>query len=145
MSETGIISQEYQNSADLFRDINQSVIALKKRHFNLAGATRITGEEMSGAKRMLVAVLRRLIERLEPQSSARDADDGSVQIPPFFLKRLQERHSGEIQWYVEDLREVAQAIEEERPLTDDLIARLDELCGQLDAETTAIHRRLWRK
>jgi hypothetical protein len=50
-----------------------------------------------------------------------------------------------MQWYVDDLREVMKAVEGERPLTGDLIGHLDELCGQLDAETTAIHRRLWRK
>ena len=146
MSETGVLSQEYQNMADLFRDINRSVIVIKKLHFNLSGASQITDEELAGARGMLTSVLRRLIEIFRSHSPAQGAgDDDALQLPPFFLKRLHELHSAEMQWYVDDLSEVMKAVEGERPLTGDLIAHLDELCGQLDAETTAIHRRLWRK
>lgn len=145
MSETGIISQEYENTAELFRAINESVIVLKKKHFNLTGAAQVTTEDISEARKLLTDLLRQLIEELEHEPSALVTEDTSLQVPPFFIKRLQERHSGEMQWYLKDLRELLQALEEERPLTGDLITYLDELCGQLDAETTAIHRRLWRK
>lgn len=145
MSETGIISQEYQNTAELFRAINQSVIVLKKKHFNLTGAAQLTTEALSEARKLLSDLLRQLIEKLDHDSSVLPTDDNSLQVPPFFIKRLQERHSGEMQWYLQDLQKLLKALEEERPLTDELVSYLDELCGQLDAETTAIHRRLWRK
>jgi rubrerythrin len=145
MSETGIISQEYENTAELFRAINQSVIVLKKKHFNLTGAAQVTSGDLSEARKLLTDLLRQLIEKLEHEPSVLMTEDTSLQVPPFFIKRLQERHSGEMQWYLKDLRELLQALEEGRPLTGNLITYLDELCGQLDAETTAIHRRLWRK
>jgi hypothetical protein len=149
MSETGIISQEYENTAELFRAINESVIVLKKKHFNLTGAAQVTSEDLSGARKLLTDLLRQLIEELENEPSAPVSAAGtegtSLQVPPFFIKRLQERHSGAMQWYLNDLRALLQALEEGRPLTRDLLSYLDELCGQLDAETTAIHRRLWRK
>lgn len=145
MSETGIISQEYQNTAELFRTINQSVIVLKKKHFNLNGAAQLSTKDISEARRLLSDLLRQLIEKLSDDSSTLLTDDDSLQVPLFFIKRLQERHSGEIQWYLQDLQKLLKALEEGQPLTEELIAYLDELCGQLDAETTAIHRRLWRK
>jgi hypothetical protein len=67
-----------------------------------------------------------------------------VQVPPFFVKRLQERHGNEMEWYLDDLRDLRTAVREAKPLTNESISHLDELCSQLDAETSAIHRRLWR-
>ena len=144
MSETGVISQEYSSTAELFRMINQSVIILKKMHFNLAGAANVTPEQLREARELLTQLLGQLIEVLHSQKSQLASDDDRLQVPPFFVKRLQDRHGNEMEWYLDDLRELLAAIRDATPLTDELISHLDELCGQLDAETSAIHRRLWR-
>ncbi|HYX27305.1 MAG TPA: hypothetical protein VE863_01965 [Pyrinomonadaceae bacterium] len=144
MSETGVISQEYYSTAELFRTINQSIIILKKKHFNLAGAASVTPEQLLQAGELLTQLLGQVIDALHSQQPQLASDDDQLQVPPFFIKRLQERHSSEMEWYLDDLRELLVAIRDEKPLTDDLITHLDELCGQLDAETSAIHRRLWR-
>lgn len=144
MSETGIISQEYYSTAELFQTINQSIIILKKKHFKLAGAASVTSEQLREAGDLLTQLLGQLIDALHSQASQTPIDDDRLQVPPFFIKRLQERHGNEMNWYVDDLRELLVAIRDAKPLNEDLIAHLDELCGQLDAETSAIHRRLWR-
>jgi len=145
MSETGIISQEYQDTAELFRDINRSVMLLKKHHFQLSGAKQISDQDLLEARQLIASVLRQLVAKLNKEVSFATEEKMSSRVPPFFLKRLRERHRGELQWYVEDLQELRLAIEDAQPLTDELIAHLDELCGQLDAETTSIYRKLWRK
>lgn len=144
MSETGVISQEYYSTAELFQTINQSIIILKKKHFNLAGAASVTPEQLREAGDLLAQLLGQLIGALHSQQPQLASDDDRLQVPPFFIKRLQERHSNEMDWYLDDLRELLMTIRDAKPLNDDLIAHLDELCGQLDAETSAIHRRLWR-
>lgn len=145
MSETGIISQEYQNAADLFRDINRAVVVLKKRHFKLSGASQITEQELLEARQLLVGVLRQLVAKLGMENSSEAGENEPTQIPPLFLKRLYQRNQGTISWYVEDLEELRRVLDEDTPLTEEMIKRLDELCGQLDAETTSIYRKLWRK
>jgi uncharacterized coiled-coil protein SlyX len=145
MSETGIISQEYQNAADLFRDINRAVVILKKRYFKLSGASQITEQESSDSRRLLVSVLRQLVAKLGKESSPMEEKQETTQIPPFFLKRLYQRNQGTISWYVEDLEELCSVLDKDRQLTEEMIKQLDELCGQLDAETTSIYRKLWRK
>lgn len=144
MSETGVISQEYYSTAELFGTINESIITLKKKHFNLAGAKSITPQQLLEAGELLTQLLRQLIDALHSQQAHLGSEADRIQVPPFFIKRLQERHGNEIEWYRDDLRELLVAIRDGKPLTEELIARLDELCGQLDAETSAIHRRLWR-
>jgi hypothetical protein len=144
MSETGIISQEYQKAADLFRDINRAVVLIKKRHYKLAGASLISEQEMLEARRLLVSVLRRLSAKLG-QDTSQSAEEEEPLIPPFFLKRLYQQKQGVLPWFVDDLEELRRCIEEDCDLTDDMVSRLDELCGQLDAETTSIYRKLWRK
>ena len=145
MSETGIISQEYQNTADLFRDINRAVVLLKKRHFRLSGATRITEQDLIEAKQLLVSVLRQVVAKLGGENVCAESVGEPPEIPPFFLKRLYQRNQGTLAWYMEDLEELQRVLDEDRPLTEEMIKRLDELCGQLDAETTSIYRKLWRK
>lgn len=145
MSETGIISQEYQNAADLFRDINRAVVILKKCHFSLAGAIQITEQEMLESRQLLAGVLRQLVAKLGTETTLAQGETGQSQIPPLFLKRLYQKNQGALDWYVKDLEELRRVLEEDGPLTEEMIKRLDELCGQLDAETTSIYRKLWRK
>ena len=47
MSEIGIISQEYKNTAGLFQKINQAVIVLKKDFYE---SNSITSETINDAK-----------------------------------------------------------------------------------------------
>lgn len=144
MSEIGIVSQEYQTSAELFHLINESVITLKKRHFNLTGAAQVSDEQANRSNRLLVDFLKHLIRKLENPTSA-ETISPQIEISPFFVKRLQEKYGGSLEWYVEDLEGLLAGIEGEGSLSSEQIKYLDELCGQLDAETTALHRRMWRK
>jgi hypothetical protein len=145
MSETGIISQEYQNAADLFRDINRAVVILKKLHFKLSGASQITEQELLESRQLLASVLRQLVAKLGKETPPAEGEIEQPQIPPLFLKRLYQKNQGTLDWYVEDLEELRRVLDEDGPLTEEMIKRLDELCGQLDAETTSIYRKLWRK
>lgn len=144
MSETGVISQEYYSAAELFQMINQSVIILKKKHYNLAGAANITPEQFREAGELLIQFINQVIETLQSDRSLLTGHESHIQVPPFFINRLRERHRNEMEWYLNDLQDLLIAIREEKPLTKDLTIQLDELCSQLDAETSAIHRRLWR-
>lgn len=145
MSGIGIISQEYENTANLFKALNQSIILLKKHHFQLKSAENITEQQLLSARRAIASILEQIIAQLSEKNLLDEVENEVTQIPPFFIKRLQEQHKGNLEWYVDDLQELQQNISDAQPLTDEFIARLDDLCEQLDAETTRLYRKLWRR
>lgn len=145
MSGIGIISQEYKNTANLFKTLNESIILLKKQYFQLKSAENITEQEIFTARENLASILGQIVEQLSDNNVLRENEQYSPQIPPFFIKRLQEQHKGNIDWYKDDLEEVQQILSDDQPLTEEFINRLDELCEQLDAETTRLYRKLRRR
>ena len=145
MSGIGIISQEYKNTASLFKILNESIILLKKHHFKLNSAVNITIQEISDAREKIAKVLGQVIAQLDDNNFPEDSEQNLLQVPPFFIKRLQEKHKGDIDWYKDDLKEVQQILNDDEQLTDEFINRLDELCEQLDAETTKLYRKLRRR
>ncbi|MDJ0800296.1 MAG: hypothetical protein QNJ51_26395 [Calothrix sp. MO_167.B12] len=145
MSGIGIISQEYKNTASLFKTLNESIILLKKHHFQLKSAANITTTEISDAREKLANILGQVVAQLNENNLPEDSEQYLPQVPPFFIKRLQEQHKGNIDWYKDDLEEVQQILNDGQQLTDEFINRLDELCEQLDAETTRLYRKLRRR
>jgi hypothetical protein len=147
MSDIGVLSQDYENTAELFRAINQAVILVKKRFYRLAGAAQVSDQQLSEARQSLSRIINELIAELEITSEdpAEQDDQELGEIPAFLVRRIQEKHQGDLQWYLKDLHTIHQTLISEEPITEEQIGYLDELCEQFDAETSALHRRLWRK
>ncbi|MCW5318869.1 hypothetical protein GTQ43_36045 [Nostoc sp. KVJ3] len=145
MSGIGIISQEYKNTSILFKTLNDSIILLKKHHYKLNSAEHISAQELSTAREKLADILDKVVTQLNDNNSLEENEQYLPQIPPFFIKRLQEQHKGDINWYKDDLKEVQQILSDGQELTSDFINRIDELCEQLDAETTRLYRKLRRR
>lgn len=148
MSDIGVLSQDYQNTADLFRAVNQAVILVKKRFYHLTGAVHVSDEQLAQARVSLARIVNELIATLEPTNHPEAVeldDDEPTGIPPFVVRRIEDKHRGDLQLYLEDLRVLGDTLDHEQLLTEEQIRYLDELCEQFDAETSALHRRLWRK
>jgi len=145
MSDIGTISQDYQTTADLFRAINQSVILVKKQFYHLSSATQISDAEMRQARRTLSDIVNTLVAGLEAPEKLDDEDEETPGVLAFLLSRIQEQHQGDLQWYLDDLQRLRETLDYEKPITEEQIRLLDELCEELDAETAALHRKLWRK
>ncbi len=141
MSESAIISHEYQSFADLFRTLNRYVVLIKKLHFRLPGAERVGDAEVAEAKRFLDDLLRDVIGDLR----AVTRPSGARRVPKILIKRLQDHHKARMAWYVDDLEALRQALTGNRALNEDLIRCLDDLVGQLDLETNALYRKLMRR
>jgi hypothetical protein len=148
MSDIGVLSQDYQNTAELFRAINQAVILVKKRFYQLTGATQVSDQQLGQARQSLARIINELIASLDAPTGddtvERDEEEPPG-IPAFLVRRIGEKHQGDLQWYLEDLRALRHTLDYEEPFTEEQIRYLDELCEQFDAETSALHRRLWRK
>ncbi|WP_353933388.1 hypothetical protein WJM97_23170 (plasmid) [Okeanomitos corallinicola TIOX110] len=145
MSGIGIISQEYKSTANLFKNLNDYIILLKKHHFKLKSGENITSQEIISARNYLSNILGQIVTQLGDSNGVGEGEQNLPKVPPFFIKRLQEQHKGDISWYKNDLEEVQQSLVGNEPLTDKFIDHLDELCEQLDAETTRLYRKLRRR
>jgi hypothetical protein len=148
MSDIGVLSQDYQNTAELFRAINHAVILVKKRFYELTGAAQISDEQLGEARQSLARIIHELITNLEAVHVVKGVEldeNESTAIPAFVVRRIEDKHQGDLQLYLEDLRALRRTLDCEELLTEEQIRYLDELCEQFDAETSALHRRLWRK
>ena len=145
MSETAIISHEYQSFSDLFRKLNRYIVLIKKQHFHLPGAERLHDAEVSEAKRFLDDLLGDIIADLENTREASARTPVTRRVPKVLVKRLQEHHKARMAWYVDDLMELRQALMGNCALNEDLINCLDDLIGQIDLETNALYRKLMRR
>lgn len=142
MSEIGIISQEYKNTAGLFQKINQAVIILKKDFY---GNNSIASETINNAKSLLADVLANILMQLGDNLADIVFDGKLISIPPFFIKRLQENHQGDLEWYIEEIKELQLRLKENKVLDQNSLDILDEICGQLDAETSKLYRKMRRR
>src|SRR5262245_14685770 len=94
MSDIGVLSQEYQNTAEWFRAINQAVILVKKRFYNLAGAAEVSDRQLGGARQSLARIINELIAKLEAPAGddTIEYDEEEPTVIPAFLVR--QRHQG---------------------------------------------------
>jgi hypothetical protein len=152
MSDIGVLSQDYQNTADLFRAINQAVILVKKRFYELTGAAQVSDKQLSQARQSLAGIINELLDSLETRPGKDGAErpgesdeDEPAGIPAFLIRRIEGKHQGDLHLYLEDLRALHHTLDYDGILTEEQIGYLDELCEQFDAETSALHRKLWRK
>lgn len=142
MSEIGIISQEYKNTAGLFQKINQAVIVLKKDFY---GSNGIASTAVKDAKSLLSNVLANILMQLGDNLADIVFDGELISIPPFFINRLQENHQGDLEWYIEEIKELQLRLKENKVLDENSFNMLDEICGQLDAETSKLYRKMRRR
>ncbi len=145
MSTIGIVSQEYKNTANLFKKFNEAIVLLKKCHFKPISSANINEEEIVGARKVIASILSQIIAQLNDDNLPKENKQELSLIPPFFIKRLQEQHRGSLEWYIEDLNKVYKALMENQALTLSFIDCLDKLCEQLDVETTRLYRKLRRR
>lgn len=145
MSTVGIVSQGYKDTAELFRLVNNSAILLKKHHFGLNNGQPVSESELSKAKSLLAVVVGKIIVRLGGKAGSIGNEENHVDIPPFLIRRIRESHKGNLDWHLEELEELEKALREQRELNGDGIEKLDELCAEIDAETTQLYRKLRRK
>lgn len=145
MSTTGILSQDYYNTAGLFKEINKSIITLKKQYYNLPGAKNITELEIKKSREFLADIIGAILVDLGAEIFTSKVRERNYTIPPLFIQRLKERHKAEMPYYLEDLKELYEILSADDPIQLKHIKLLDELCDQLDSETISMYRKLLRK
>lgn len=147
MSEIGIISQEYKNTAGLFQKINQAVIVLKKDSYG-TNSVSPSSTAVKEAKSLLNKVLASIVMMLGDDFDNVVSDGELISIPPFFISRIQESRQGDLKRCIEDIQELQLRLQDNKDnkvLDINSFKILDEICGQLDAETSKLYRKMRRR
>lgn len=141
MSDMSSLSHEYASTTDFSRQINQAVLLLKKRYLRGEPAVQ-RSEELKAARRLVQQTVRALLHRLGSEPTA-GADEESL--PEDVVLRIEERQRGNLDYFTQDLANLAQRFANDAPLGTDELALLDSICEAADASASATFRKLWRR
>ncbi len=147
MSEVSVLSQEYKTASDLSRALNAALIVLKKVQLGLPTAETITPDEIERSQRCLSDILEALRQLLQPGGADHPGatPEAAARVPGALVTRLRVKWQGELDYHLEDLKEIAVRLREGvDALTDADLDRLDALASAADAETSSVFRRLMR-
>ncbi|QDU05722.1 hypothetical protein V6x_54630 [Gimesia chilikensis] len=142
MSDMSSLSHEYASTTDFSHHVNQAVLTLKKQY--LGGGKGVDANDFADASRLVHGMVRRLLQRLgalvEPSQS-----QGLTSIPEDVLTRLEEKQSGNMEYFLEDLVKLEESLSESSDLCASEINLLDTICEVADASASATFRKLWRR
>ncbi len=138
MSDLSGLSHEYASTTGFSREINDAVLLLKKRH--LRDATGIDDQHLAAASQLVRETLQTLLCRLrdEPKSSG-------IEIPEDVFVRVEVKHRGSLDYFIEDLERVQEAFVRGSTLGTNELELLDSVCEAADASASATFRKLWRR
>ncbi len=138
MSDLSSLSHEYASSADFSRDLNKTVLLLKKRF--VRGGDRVEHHE---AIARLRGTLSNILRRLGDTEAV--AQENEIGVPEDVLSRLEGEHRNDMSYFHDDLRRVLTALSTDAPLVREDLDLLDTLCEAADASASATFRKLWRR
>jgi hypothetical protein len=144
MSDMSNLSNEYAASADFAAEVNAAVLALKRAWSRGEGDASGQVTEKPQIRERLAVVLLALARKLLPSDADEDAE-APLLIPEDVVARLEAKHRAQLAWFLDDLRQTATALQDERPLESQQLEALDEVCDAADATASASFRRLWRR
>jgi hypothetical protein len=144
MSDMTSLSNEYAASADFATEVNSAVLALKRAWSRGEDAIPAQAGEELRLRGRLGIVLLALVRQLSAEERTEEAE-APVLIPEDVIERLEAKHRTRLNWYLEDLRQTAVALQSGAALEEPQLERLDEVCDAADATASASFRRLWRR
>jgi hypothetical protein len=149
MSDVSALSQEYQTAADLSRRLSSALLLIKRVFFRLPGAESISRNDIARSRAELEQLVRAIAARLE--GSVLDASRPPTAIDPerlpaALVTRLAEDNRGSPEYFVADLKGVADTLGQRfGKLTADHIKLLEHLASVADAETSRVFRQMMRR
>ena len=145
MSDLGTLSNHYKSSAELTKELNQAVVALKKKFYDLSGAQDISEERLFSYRRYLVEILNTLL--VEFNTDAQEDKEAYQQlVPASIIDRVYKAHKGTMAHYIEDLTEVKhRLLQDGKEITEADIQLLDELTATAGLDASEVFRKMWRK
>ena len=142
MSDMTSLSHEYAAAADFAQEVNSAVVTIKKEQLGLGNPPALNNDSIQQKRQALAAVIVDLLHRLTASGKGKSLE---IVVPEDVLSRLEAKHQSQMDYFVEDLRAVSEALAKRLPLEARQVASLDEICDAADASASATFRRLRRR
>lgn len=132
MSDLGALSHDYELSARMAMELTQQLLAVRKHPGAILESTE---------RERLVALLASIRRQLAHDRSAQP----TAYVPDEIIRRIETRHSGRIEYVVEDLEAAIAALGTGTRLDEDTLRTLDLICEAADNSAAEMYRRLRRR
>jgi hypothetical protein len=141
MSDLGILSNEYRQASELSTSLSDALILLKKVYYKLSESNTVTAEKIDLTRNQLSNFLDALISYLSPDKNSELTI--SKYITKSLIKRLRDKHQGNLVYYLEDLQKLSNYLQESSlVLSENDFKLLDEIAACIDAETSSVFQRM---
>jgi hypothetical protein len=146
MADSSIVSRDYQRASELAEVVSRGVLAVKRRALSLPQAEPDSEELRSALAAVLRAVVVALTERDEEDPASREAVmRARTLLSSELIDTITRMRSGDLTYFVEDVRRAADAISVPKPTLDDAeLDALEQIAGAADAEASRVYRRMLR-
>ena len=144
MSDMSSLSHEYASTTDFSHHVNRAVLLLKKRYLGESRGS-LDSDQLAEASSLIIGMVRQLLARLGAASSEHESPDSGLSIPEDVLIRLEEKQSGNLDYFRDDLAGLEKSLASGSVLGNTELALLDSICEVADASASATLRKLWRR
>jgi hypothetical protein len=144
MSDMTILSNEYSTISSFTKELNDSILTLKKEQKRLHSVGNNSRKEITEAQQNLIRVLKDVNLALSEATLDQEPSE-PTDTPNMIIQRLKKSHQGDMAWFRKNLEKALKAIENGDVIDEKSFAVLDEVCGVGDASSSAIFRQMWRK
>jgi hypothetical protein len=143
MSEMSNLSHEYATAAEFARQINDALLHLKKEYLKIESIPTLDEERVERSREFLAGVVKSLIDRLAQEKKT--SSSLSVPIPEDVISRFEDRYKGRLNYLLDDLSRIFQALSGSDDLKEQDLDVLDTICDAADVSASDSFRRLWRR
>jgi len=136
MSDMSSLSHEYSSTTDFSHEVNRAVLLLKKLHHGTPPEW-LDPSEVSKAGRLIRGLVARLLQRMGESVGKEEIPKESPVIPEDVQMRLEEKQSGNLEYFIEDLLGLRQTLAHGSDLSAKELELLDSICAVADASASA--------
>jgi ABC-type transporter Mla subunit MlaD len=141
MSDTSVVSHEYDNIAEVAQRMNAAILTIKKIELRLAGFEQIDMRTVEAERSHLEGSIRGIAALL---SDARPASAETSGIPEALVLGVRRAYGARLRFFLQDLDAITTSLERRQPLTQEQLKLLDAISSVADAEASRVFRRLSR-
>lgn len=143
MGDLSVLSHVYEKSSEIAREINSSLIVLKK---SLLYPEKMKSEDVRKAREKLVRLIQTIRFSLLQRERLEKWPDTSTDflIPESLIENIREKKQSEMAYYLADLEDLQSRLQSEDAILQGDIALLDELSSFADAQASRFFRKIVR-
>jgi len=150
MSDVSALAQEYESTAELAKRLSAALLVVKRSALRLPGAEKLSREEIETSRAVIERFVRAIAEHLAAlaEKSQPPVAVDAMRLPPSLVHRLASDKMGQLEYYVQDLRDVAERLRQPAPraqLADKDVRVIEGLASAADAETSRVFRQMMRR